>query len=608
MKKISISLAVAAVAGLASVANAALADGGAKFLGNITTNSQIRSDMGTYWNQITNENGCKWGSIHSVDNSGKSKFNFNGFDSCENGYKWAKEKPGERHFKFHALIWGSQKPDFLCTAKNPGITVEKTKQYIIEWFDAVAAKFPDLEYIDVVNEAIWAGNNYHSGYNKPATGAEGISTDDPSCGGTYIIDALGGDRVVNGKHQYDFVKTAFEMARERWPEAKLIYNDYNTLSWQMNEGIEMIQTLLANGAPIDFYGQQAHDCKGMSKSDFESKLTKIHNETGLPLLISEYDIGEADDQKQKNDYANQIPFMWETEWIGGITIWGYINGATWAANTGIMESNGSKRAAMVWLEDYFAKNLDKGKNTTGSITKIEPEPQTPFKGVAFDLSAKIEAEDFDIPGKGRNEDGTSNNSYSVSGSCEDTWNTEYRAGTSVSIGEKNGGLVLGCNPTGNSFEYTINVTEGGAFDITAMVAANGDGALVFKVGDKVVSDTLKYTGSSWTSFDKVSGSITLEKGEQILTMEVAKGYIDIDWFQISKEGQTSIGQNVQFKNNTLQDYYVFDMQGVRMGLISAYGFDAAAEMLKSSSAIKASGIYYLRSRTTGKMQSVRIAR
>lgn len=603
MKKISISLAIAAIAGLASVANAALADGGAKFLGNITTNSQIRSDMGTYWNQITNENGCKWGSIHSVDNSGKSKFNFNGFDSCENGYKWAKEKPGERHFKFHALIWGSQKPDFLCTAKNPGITVEKTKQYIIEWFDAVAAKFPDLEYIDVVNEAIWAGNNYHSGYNKPANGAEGISTDDPSCGGTYIIDALGGDRVVNGKHQYDFVKTAFEMARERWPEAKLIYNDYNTLSWQMNEGIEMIQTLLANGAPIDFYGQQAHDCKGMSKSDFESKLTKIHNETGLPLLISEYDIGEADDQKQKNDYANQIPFMWETEWIGGITIWGYINGATWAANTGIMESNGSKRAAMVWLEDYFAKNLDKGKNTTGSITKIEPEPQTPFKGVAFDLSAKIEAEDFDIPGKG-----VGNNSYSVSGSCDDTWNTTYRQGTSVKIGEKNGGLVLGCNPTGNYFQYTINVAQAGDYTVTANVAASGTGSIVFKVGDKVVSDTLEYTGESWSDFSTVTGNIHLEAGEQILTLEISKGYIDVDWFEVTGDGLNAIGQKVHFDNNTLQDYYVFDMQGVRMGLISAYGFDAAAEMLKSSSAIKASGIYYLRSRTTGKMQSVRIAR
>ncbi|MBR2197598.1 MAG: carbohydrate-binding protein, partial [Fibrobacter sp.] len=299
----------------------------------------------------------------------------------------------------------------------------------------------------------------------------------------------------------------------------------------------------------------------------------------------------------------QIPFMWETEWIGGITIWGYINGATWAANTGIMESNGSKRAAMVWLEDYFAKNLDKGKNTTGSITKIEPEPQTPFKGVAFDLSGKIEAEDFDNPGKG-----VGNNSYSVSGSCDDTWNTTYRQGTSVKIGEKNGGLVLGCNPTGNYFQYTINVAQAGDYTVTANVAASGTGSIVFKVGDKVVSDTLEYTGESWSDFSTVTGNIHLEAGEQILTLEISKGYIDVDWFEVTGDGLNAIGQKVHFDNNTLQDYYVFDMQGVRMGLISAYGFDAAAEMLKSSSAIKASGIYYLRSRTTGKMQSVRIAR
>ena len=342
----------------------------------------------------------------------------------------------------------------------------------------------------------------------------------------------------------------------------------------------------------------------MSKSDFESKLTKIHNETGLPLLISEYDIGEADDQKQKNDYANQIPFMWETEWIGGITIWGYINGATWAANTGIMESNGTKRPAMVWLEEYFAKNLDKGKNTTGEVVKVDPVPQAPFiQGIPAAIPGKIEAENFDVPGKGKG-----NNSYSVSGDCNDTWNTEYRAGTSVKIGEKNGGLVLGCNPTGNYFQYTINVAEAGTFKINATVAADGEGALVFKVGDKVVSDTIKYTGSSWTTFEEVSGSITLDKGEQILTMEVAKGYIDIDWFQISDGGTISIGQNMKLQNNTLQDYYVFDQQGVRLGLLSAYGFDAAKEMLKSSSAVKSSGIYYLRSRNTGKMQSVRIAK
>ena len=627
MKKLSLSLAVSAIAGFATVANAALADGGAKFLGNITTSSQIRSDMGTYWNQITNENGCKWGSIHSVDNSGKSKFNFNGFDSCENGYKWAKEKPGERHFKFHALIWGSQKPDFLCTAKNPGITVEKTKQYITEWFDAVAAKFPDLEYIDVVNEAIWAGNNYHSGYNKPANGAEGISTDDPSCGGTYIIDALGGDRVVNGKHQYDFVKTAFVMARERWPHAKLIYNDYNTLSWQMNEGIEMVQTLLKNGAPIDFYGQQAHDCKGMSKSDFESKMTRIHNETGLPLLVSEYDIGEADDNKQKNDYANQIPFMWETEWVGGITIWGYINGATWAANTGIMEKDGRKRAAMVWLEDYFAKNLDKGKNTTGSMTPVEPEPQLPFKGEAISLPGKVEAEDFDIPGKGVNEDGTSNQSFGDADS-ENHGDSDYRKDTGVDLYKKATGVIVGYNNEGDWLEWTVNVKEAGDYTMFAAVAAAGNtSSFQLSLDGKALTDVItvpaaKSGEENYDDYNKVSANVTLPEGKHVLRMDVTGAWFDVDYFTFVKgkdatdpepiigeddPGTTSIA-DVKFDAGKLQDYYVFDQNGVRLGLMSAYGFNAAADMLRSSSMVKTSGVYYLRNRFTGAMQSVRVTR
>ena len=124
-----------------------------------------------------------------------------------------------------------------------------------------------------------------------------------------------------------------------------------------------------------------------------------------------------------------------------------------------------------------------------------------------------------------------------------------------------------------------------------------------------MSDTLKYKGSSWTSFDEVSGSITLEKGDQILTMEVAKGYIDVDWFQIEGSGIAPIVQTAKFvDNNARQDYHVFDQNGVHMGVLTAYGFDAAKEILQNSSAVKSSGIYYLRSRTTGQMQSVRVAR
>ncbi len=609
MKKLSLSLAVAAIAGFASVANAALADGGAKFVGNITTSGQIRDDMGTYWNQITPENGCKWGSIHSLSNgnSGTSKFAWDNYDKCEGAYKWAKEKPGERHFKFHALVWGSQYPNFLCKKKNPSITVEKTKQYITEWFDAVAAKFPDLEYIDVVNEAIWAGDNYHSGYGKPAAGAEGRSTDDTECGGSYIIEALGGDRVVNGKHQYDFITTAFKMARERWPKAVLIYNDYNTLSWQMNEGIELIQTIVKNGAPVDAYGQQAHDCKGMSKSDFESKMTRIHNETGLPLLVSEYDIGEADDTKQKNDYANQIPFMWETPWVAGITIWGYINGATWAANTGIMEKDGRKRAAMTWLEDYFAKNLSKGQNDV-TFTPVEPEPQTPFKGEPIAIPGKVEAEDFDIPGVGVNEDGTSNQSYSDD--SENHGDSDYRKddAAAVDLYAKATGVIVGYNQTGDWLEYTVDIADAGDYTMTASVATESETAsFKLSIDGKSIAE-VSVSGSSWDDFKDVTADVTLPAGKHVLRMDVTAEYFDVDFFDFKKKGEVAIRQNVRMETPVLADYDVFDVNGVRLGRMSAYSMSEAVSMLKNSNSIKIQGIYMLRSVKNGAVKTVRIAR
>ncbi len=590
MKKIiSTATKVAAVAfamSTFSFAGPGLADGAAKFVGNITTHNQVRSDFTQLWNQITAENECKWASIEGT----RGKFSWGG---CDAAYNWAKNNGG--HFKFHALVWGSQYPNWLN-----GLSADETRKAITNWMDAVKNHYPDLEMIDVVNEAIKSGGKYHSNYG--------------SQGNNNIIAALGGD---NGN--YEFVAEAFRMARERWPDAILIYNDYNTVQWQKNEGIDLIQKLKKAGAPVDAYGLQAHDMMTqgggnggtggggdcLSLSTLSSVLDEIWQKTETPIFISEYDIFTDNDNTQKKCYQEQISLFMENEHVAGITLWGYIYGATWNSGTsGIIKDN-KDRPAMTWLKEYLASN--KGVNTTGlptgELTPVEPEPQTPFKGKAFDLSGKIEAEDFDIPGKGKG-----NNSYSVSGDCNDTWNTEYRKGTSVKIGEKNGGLVLGCNPTGNYFQYTINPAAGGTFKLNATVAADGEGALVFKVGDKVVSDTLKYTGSSWTSFDEVSGSITLEKGDQILTMEVAKGYIDVDWFQIDA-GKVPIAQTVKFvDNNTRQDYHVFDQNGVHMGVLTAYGFDAAKEILQNSSAVKASGIYYLRSRTTGQMQSVRVTR
>jgi GH35 family endo-1,4-beta-xylanase len=603
MKKIiSTATKVAAFALAAttfSFAGPGLADGAAKFVGNITTRGQVRSDFTKLWNQITAENECKWASIEGT----RGRYNWSG---CDAAYNWAKNNGG--HFKFHALVWGSQYPNWLN-----GLSVDETKKAITAWFDAVKQHYPDLEMIDVVNEAIRTGNNnYHSGYGK----------------NNNIIGALGGDNGGN----YQFVTTAFKMARERWPKAILIYNDYNTVQWNKDEGINLINTIKKNGAPVDAYGLQAHDMMSqgggaggtggggscLNINTLKSVVGEIWNKTQTPMFISEYDIGTDNDNIQKQCYSEQISYFMENEHVAGITLWGYVYGATWInnGNSGIIKDNGGDRPAMTWLKDYLSKN--KGVNTTGLntgvVTPVEPVPQEPFKGSALAVPGKIEVEDFDKPGQGKNEDGTSNESYGDD--SENHGDSDYRKDTGADLYKKATGVVLGYNNTGDWYEYTINVAEAGDYTAVASVATEGTGAFTLSLDGKSLAE-FTVTGSSYDDFSDVKKKVTLPAGKHVLRLDVTQEYFDIDYINFVKgdvvdepgeDDPMLVQQELKLDNNARQDYHVFDQNGVHMGVLTAYGFDAAKEILKTSNEVKNSGVYYLRSRTTGQMQSVRVTR
>ena len=577
---------------VSAFAGPGMADGGAKFLGNITTRGQVQSDFGTYWNQITAENECKWASIEGT----RGRYNWSGCDAC---YNWAKKNGG--HFKFHALVWGSQYPNWLN-----GLSTEETKKAITAWFDAVAAHYPDLEMIDVVNEAIKSGGSYHSGYGK----------------GNNIIPALGGD---NGN--YEFVATAFKMARERWPKAILIYNDYNTFRWQINEGIDLVNKLVKQGAPVDAYGQQAHDLTDMNANDFKSALNKIQtsvkNAKGepMPLYITEYDIGTDNDNQQKQRYSEQIPAFWESKQVAGITLWGYVYGATWTTNgnSGIIK-NGKDRPAMTWLKDYFKSHLADGKNETGlsgGSTYVEPDPvpRKPFKGAALAIPGKIEVEDFDISGQGKT-DGVSNVSYNDADS-ENHGDSDYRKDApEVDLYKKATGVVVGYQNEGDWLEYSVNVAKAGDYTVFASIATeNSTSSFSLSIDGKAVVEKIALSGSSFDDFTKVKANVTLPAGNHILRMEATGAWFDIDYLNFvegkdAKDPDVSAikMQSVQYETPQLGDYYVFDMNGVRIGRMSAYTMDEAVETLKNTNAIKVQGVYLLRSVRDGSVKSVRIAR
>ncbi len=320
-------------------ANAQLSTNTEKFLGNITTSGSVdygKEAFHTLWNQITPENETKW---DATEGGGRGNFNFNRADQSANYAK----KYGFP-FKYHTLIWGSQYPGWV----NNLSTSEQSKA-IVEYFDGVKKHYPNLEIIDVVNEAI-AGH-------APAP----------------YKNALGGD----GKTGFDWIIKAFELAHERWPDAILVYNDYNTFQWNTDQFIELVRTLRDAGAPIDAYGCQSHDLTDCDFSKFKSSMDRLQSELKMPMYSTEYDIGTEDDDLQLKRYKEQIPYMWEADYCAGITLWGYIYGHTWTTNgnSGLIR-DGKDRPAMTWLRDYMKS--DKAKNA-----------KSPFPGMKKEASVYI---------------------------------------------------------------------------------------------------------------------------------------------------------------------------------------------------------------------------
>ena len=327
-------------------ASAQLSTNPDKFLGNITTRYQMDAGGGVpqyykLWNQVTPENESKWASVQG----NRSSFNW----GCDNAFNYAKQH--NFTFKFHAFLWGAQYPSWL-----ENLSIKDRFDAVETWFDAIRKKYATLPLVDVVNEAV--------GMHQQ--------------GNPLIKASVGG----GGKTGYDWLIKAFEMAYERFPDAILIYNDYNSIRWDVDNYITLVQAIRDAGAPIDAYGNQSHDVTDISATELKNVLKKQQDALKMPMYITELDIDQADDTKQKNQYQSIFPSMWEAEYCAGITLWGYVHGATWVDNSGLYKS-GKERPAMTWLKEYMA--TDKAKNA-----------KSPFPGMKKEASIYIKPADYKV--------------------------------------------------------------------------------------------------------------------------------------------------------------------------------------------------------------------
>ena len=325
-----------------------------KYLANIIPGA-AQINYNTYWNGVTAENNCKWGLVEGTRNT----FNWSGADVTYNH-----AKTNNMMFRYHAALWASQYPSWLTT-----LSTADAKAELVQYMTAIAARFPLSDQIDVLNEQV--GN--HQADNQKFRNLFG--------GGTNVSPT-----------DFTWQIWLFTQARALFPNTKLILNDYglendqNAITMQLN----LLKVLRDRGL-VDGFGTQAHcfNIDGLTAATLKGSLDRMAG-AGIPIYVTELDLNGGQENEnnaaaQLSSFQTHFPVYWDHPAVAGISIWGYITGATWKTGTGLMSSSGTEKSALTWLKGYVAGKTSVGYPAcvTGACTVTGLEERKETNGSVF---------------------------------------------------------------------------------------------------------------------------------------------------------------------------------------------------------------------------------
>jgi len=261
----------------------------------------------------------------------------------------------------HTLVWHSQAPAwFFVDDKGNDVSrevlIERMKNHIFTLVERYKGKVTSW---DVVNEAIM---------------------DDGSLRQNKFFQIIG----------EDYIRLAFEFAREADPDAILMYNDYSMAhEGRRNCIVKMINDFKEQGVKIDGIGMQGHmNMSFPPVEEFEKSLLAFA-EQGVEVMITELDLTilpwpqqnnssadislDFEYQKQMNPYPDGLPESVEIEWtnryneffqlflkhsdkISRVTLWGVTDNQTWRNDWPV---RGRTDYPLLFDRDYQPKEIVK---------------------------------------------------------------------------------------------------------------------------------------------------------------------------------------------------------------------------------------------------------
>ena len=253
----------------------------------------------------------------------------------------------------------------------------------------------------------------------------------------------------------------------------------------------------------------------------------------------------------------------------------------------------------------------------GEIGEVVKVPREPFGGKAVEIPGKIEAENFDVPGSGKENKTYSENDADDRG-AEGNGGKSHREGTGVDIYKKATGYVVGYNEEGEWLEYSVNVKEAGKYHLYASVAsANETSSFQMSLDGKDITEVIsvpKNEGEdNYDDYSNVRAIVELPTGEHILRFTVTGSWMDIDYFNfVLREDDIDCFVNcTEFVKPAVslateaENYRIFDMNGGYLGMVRAAGMQ---ELRSNAKALVKHGGMFIAKTTAGKTLRFKIAK
>ena len=245
-------------------------------------------------------------------------------------------------------------------------------------------------------------------------------------------------------------------------------------------------------------------------------------------------------------------------------------------------------------------------------------PREPFGGTAVDLPAKIEVENFDVPGVG-----SGNKTYYDTDS-EKKGDADYRNDLGVDIVMGGSGMAIGYTNEGEWLEYTINVATAGKYKLTLNAASGSTTSSVqFLADGNAITDVIaipQTAENDWSVYQEIEGGdVELEAGAHIIRLAITGSYVNLDWFMLQAydaegniiENVASIAQaSTKLNISSSSTYEVFDLKGKKLGSFSAKSMAEAVQLWKNGNVkgdVRATGINIIRDRARGITTKVRVS-